>query len=232
MAHIAVIAAVLIGSAAAAFAAADTGAPSAPAAPLYVIPATAQPWKRQYLKAVREVWGLNSPAWLAAQVGQESGWRDGLVSTAAARGMCQFIEGTAAGIERQNAGLAALGRYSPAWCFRAQALLMRDLFRTYSDVRDPCNGIKFAGSAYNGGPSALNREIGLCHKERATCHYEHWSHVSMKNSRAAWAYRENRDYVKRITDRSATYSVAGWGADFCEPAPPVAPVPLVTPPLQ
>lgn len=199
-------------------------------ATVFKVPPAARPWKRQYLKVVHEVWGLNYPSWLAAQVGQESSWRDGLTSKAHARGLCQFIAPTAIGIERQHPGLVALGRYSPAWCFRAQAILMKDLYRTYKAVRDPCNTIKLAGSAYNGGPMMLNREIGLCHKDvKKGCHYEHWEHIAPKNARAEWAWKENRDYVFRITQRSKAYADDGWGADYCAPAPPIQPPPAEAP---
>lgn len=182
----------------------------------FEIPRTANQWKRPYLKAVREVWGLTSPAWLAAQVGQESGWRDGLTSRVGAKGMCQFMDATATGLEKQQPGLAALGRYSPSWCFKAQAILMKQLYDSYVKVRDPCNAIKFAGSAYNGGPYMLSREAGLCLKDK-DCNFEHWDeNVAPKRVRAIWAWKENRDYVFRITQRSQFYAIEGWGDGFCQ----------------
>jgi len=216
---------------------ASLSAYSAPAEQLthFEIPRAASQWKKAWLKAQREVWGLRHPAWLAAQVGQESGWRDGLTSRVGARGLCQAMPATARGMERLYPDLQSLGRYSPQWCFRFQALLMRDLFRTYKDVRDDCNAIKFAGSAYNGGPGMLNREIGLCHKDKDQgCRYEEWAHVSKRNARAMWAFEENRDYVYRISLRSKFYAAAGWGAYYCAPAEPVpepsgAPLPERTP---
>lgn len=167
------------------------------------------------MKATRQVWGLEAPAWLAAQVGQESGWRDGLTSSAGARGLCQFIPATAAGIEQQYVGLAGWGRYSPTWCFYAQALLMRDLFADYRPDRDRCNAIQFAGSAYNGGPTMLGREIALCHVD-PDCDARFWDEsVATQNARAGWAWRENRAYVFRITQREPLYAAAGWGARYC-----------------
>lgn len=181
----------------------------------YSVPLEADQWKRQYLNQARQVWGLDLPAWLAAQVGQESGWRDGLRSSAGAQGLCQFIEATAVGIERQYAGLASWGRYSPRWCFYAQNLLMRELFHDYRDIRDGCNAIKFAGSAYNGGPTMLGREVALCVVDK-TCDREHWDeNVAVKNARAGWAWRENREYVTRITQREAAYAATGWGRVYC-----------------
>lgn len=179
------------------------------------VPPEARAWKRQYLGAARQVWGLDLPAWQAAQVGQESGWRDGLTSSAGARGLCQFIPATAAGVERQYAGLESWGRYSPRWCFYAQSLLMRELFHDYRPDRDECSAIAFAGSAYNGGPTMLRREIALCVTD-PICDHEHWSeNVETKNARAGWAWRENRSYVHRITVREPVYAASGWGRAYC-----------------
>ena len=155
------------------------------------------------------------PAWLAAQVGQESSWRDGLTSSANAKGLCQFIEGTAEGIEKQYAGLAAWGRYSPGWCFYAQALLMRDLYQDYQKDRTRCNAIRFAGSAYNGGPRMLARETAIC-VTHSQCNAYDWEDVSKHNARAPWAFTENRNYVKRITEREGTYAKLGWGVEYCK----------------
>jgi soluble lytic murein transglycosylase-like protein len=179
------------------------------------IPLEADRWKRQYLDQVNQVWGLRTPAWLASQVGQESSWRDGLQSSAGARGLCQFIEGTAEGIEKQYSGLAAWGRYSPRWCFYAQALLMRDLYGDYEEKRTRCNAIRFAGSAYNGGPRMLARETAICLTHEDCDPYD-WEGVAKHNARASWAYRENRDYVRRITERESIYAALGWGVHYCK----------------
>ena len=178
-------------------------------------PVKAHAWKRAYLSAARQVWGLELPAWQAAQVGQESAWTDGLTSSAKARGLCQFIEATARGIEAQYEGLAAWGRYSPQWCFYAQSLLMRDLYRRYREGRTPCDAIRFAGSAYNGGPTMLGRETALC-LTHADCNAFTWEGVSAHNARAPWAYRENRSYVARITTREPPYAATGWGRAYCK----------------
>jgi soluble lytic murein transglycosylase-like protein len=185
-----------------------------PSAYSFEVPREAKEWKRLYVGTVRQVWGLSTPAWLAAQIGQESGWRDGLTSSAGARGLCQFIPATAAGIEGQFDGLASLGRYSPKWCFYAQALHMRDLYADYARGRDRCEAIKFSGAAYNGGPTALAREIGLCGQDRS-CDPTRWADVAQKTSRAGWAIRENRGYVTRITEREGAYASTGWGMEYC-----------------
>ena len=180
------------------------------------VPLQAEPHKRPFLRAVRQVWGLEHPAWLAAQVGQESGWRDGLTSTAGAKGICQFIGPTAFGIENQYPGLASLARFSPQWCFWAQSLLMADLYAEFGVGRTRCEGIRFAGSAYNGGPGILRREAALCAADWPDCDQRQWSeNVAVKNARAGWAWRENRTYVSRITRAEGDYAAQGWGTAWC-----------------
>lgn len=179
------------------------------------IPDASRTHKRSYLSAVQSVWGLNSPAWLAAQVEAESGWRDGLVSSANARGLCQFIPSTAAGMERLYPGLANQTRYSPYWCYYAQSLLMRDLYKQFKPGRDECNGIKFASAGYNGAPSTLQREIAVCLTDKL-CDPTRWdANVAIKTSRKPEHWKENRNYVARIARREPTYVQDGWGIGYC-----------------
>lgn len=199
---------------------------AAPAAQLtsFEIPRAAAQWKRAFIKAQREVWGLNTPAWLAAQVGQESGFRDGLTSSVGARGLTQFMPGTAAGMERLYPDLVALGRYSPQWAFRAQALLTRDLYREFGKDRDPCNGAKHTLAGYNGSPSTLRKEVALCAADFPNCDSRLWDeNVATKRARIPAHWHESRTYVFRIMQREKAYADSGWGVLFCgspkSPAP-------------
>lgn len=91
---------------------------------------------------------------------------------------------------------------------------MRDLYREFGKGIERCDGIRFAGSAYNGGSTMLNREIALCVVDK-DCDPETWEGVATKNARAGWAYRENRGYVFRITQRERMYAATGWGSAYC-----------------
>lgn len=163
----------------------------------------------------RQVWGLENPAFLAAQIEAESYWIDGRISSAAARGLCQFIEPTAAGVERLDPGLVELGRYSPAWCFRAQATLMKDEFGRFKPGRGSCTALLLAASSYNGGPKLLQREIDLCARDPG-CDPSRWfGHISSQSARARWAWNENRPYVERIWAREPNYAAEGWGTSEC-----------------
>lgn len=182
----------------------------------FEVPREAQAWKRQYLVAARQVWGLELPAWQAAQLGQESGFRDGLTSSAGARGLCQFIGPTAAGIERQYSGLASWGRYSPRWCFFAMSLLNRDLLQEFGRERDKCQGAKFTLAGYNGSPTTLRKEAALCAADFPRCDSRLWDeNVAIKTARAAHHWRESRTYVTRIMRNEQAYADQGWGVIYC-----------------
>lgn len=179
------------------------------------VPRAADRYKRDFVAVNRQIWGIGNPAFTASQIEAESAWRDGQTSSANARGLCQFIEPTALGIERQYEDIAGLARYSPAWCFRANAYLMRDEVARYKPGRGECTALLMAASAYNGGPYRLNAEIAMC-REDAACDASRWfGHVDSKRSRAWWAWNENRPYVTRIYSREPAYAADGWGRLVC-----------------
>ncbi len=197
--------------------AADAGAAATDSLTRFKVPAAAAPHKRAFLRVAREIWGLRVPAALGMQIQQESGWRDGLKSSAGARGICQFMAATAAGLEAQAPGLSSLGRYSPPWCYRAHNLLMHELYGGYSRATDPCNAFKFALSGYNGGPLMLRREMAICAADESIdCDPGQWSeNVATHRARSKPAWTENRTYVHRIISGTPVYVTDGWGADFC-----------------
>lgn len=175
--------------------------------------------KKEWQKAWRDVWGYgNVPALAAMQVEQESGWVDGRLSSANARGICQFIEPTAVGIETQYNDLIALGRYSVKWCYRAQALLMKDLYDSYiKQGYSPCSAFLMALSAYNGGPSMLKQEQQLCQVDDDCNHYLWFLNVEpQRKSRAYKYWVENREYVWKIFKREKVYADADWGIMVCQ----------------
>lgn len=175
------------------------------------IPRAADAHKREFIRVTRQVWGLTAPAWLASQIEAESGWVDGLTSSANARGLCQVIPTTAAGVEHQYYGLANLGRYSARYCYYFISLHMRDLYRDFLENRDRFNAIRFASAAYNGAPSTLRSEIALCAAD-ADCDPNEWSeNVATKRARAIHHWRESRGYVARIARREPVYAEALWG---------------------
>jgi soluble lytic murein transglycosylase-like protein len=65
------------------------------------IPAQANTYRARLTREARAAWGLEAPgALFAAQVHQESGWREDARSLVGALGLAQFMPGTAAWIAR------------------------------------------------------------------------------------------------------------------------------------
>ena len=172
--------------------------------------------KRAYLSAVQAIWGLNYPAWLAAQVEAESLWIDKRVSSANAQGICQFIPPTAEGLEKVYLDLAKMARYSPYWCYYAQSLLMRDLYDSFlAKDRTQCDTLKFATAGYNGSPATLRREMAIC-AEDPKCDPNKWElNVGTKSDRRPEHFLESRTYVRRIGRRESVYTQDGWGKGVC-----------------
>jgi soluble lytic murein transglycosylase-like protein len=83
-----------------------------------------------------------SASLLAAQLYAESGFNPFAISPAGARGIAQFMPGTARAYGLQNP-------FDPAAAIQAQARLMRDLLRRFGTV-------PLALAAYNAGPGAVS----------------------------------------------------------------------------
>ncbi len=180
------------------------------------LPETSKAHKRAYLSIISSVWGINYPSWLASQIDAETGWREGLTSSANAQGICQFIPDTAESMEVLIQGLDGLPRYSNYWCYYAQLILMRQLNQAYKINRDECNSIMFASAGYNGAPKTLNSEIQMCIEDKGCDPLKWREHVATKRARAERYWRENRNYVRRIDRREELYAQDGWGRVICE----------------
>jgi soluble lytic murein transglycosylase-like protein len=160
--------------------------------------------------------GLDAPvALLAAQLHQESHWRTDAQSPYA-QGLAQFTPATAAWIPGVCADLGPPNVWDARWSIRAQACFMRHLHRQLADTATPCDRWAMALSAYNGGLGWLNRDRKWASAKGADS--ARWfDHVELHSKRAAWAFRENRDYPRRILlSLEPLYIAAGWpGAAVC-----------------
>lgn len=183
------------------------------------VPALAWRYRAGILSTAEDVFGRDAwTATLAAQLGQESGFRPGALSVAGAQGIAQFMPATARAMAVAYFELRPAQPWDVVWSLRAHQLLMRENMRRYSPGRSECSAGLLALAAYNGGPTALDREITLCQAAGSACDPLRWFlHVESHRSRSAAAYRENRDYVWRIYERSADYAAAGWGRALCRP---------------
>lgn len=164
-------------------------------------------YRRWVEQAVAEEWGVDgSPARLAAQLHQESRWDASARSPVGAEGLAQFMPGTARWIAQKFPD--KLGQFDPA--DPQQAALAAAVYDAWLVHRNPgrtaCDSWAFGLSAYNGGEKYLRIE-----RTRARDRMTWFGSVADTRARSAPAWRENRDYVRRILlQLEPAYIDAGW----------------------
>ncbi len=174
----------------------------------------AEAHRHTLIQQSRMVWGLSAPtATFAAQIQQESGWRNGLTSRTGAQGLTQFMPGTARWIATIDPELVAVHPLNPRWALRALVVYDYWLYNRVAGS-NPCEHMAFALSAYNGGLGWVNKrkarsnQPGVCFG--ATCEIN--PGITASNQ------RENRDYPRRILlhyePAYAAQSVR-WGLGAC-----------------
>lgn len=185
-------------------------APRTAAARVY-LPDGAFLYRRMVQQAAIEVWGVDaSPARLAAQIHQESGYVQHARSEVGAQGFAQFMPATAKWMTQ--AFPDQLGEFDP-WDPQ-QAIEAAALYDQYLVRRNPgattCANWAFALSAYNGGEKALRAEQSLARNGDASGRL--WfGNVARFRARGQAAWRQNRGYVRTIlTVLEPAYVDAGW----------------------
>lgn len=170
-------------------------------------------------RAAGDAWGLDaSPARLAAQLHQESGWRPDAQSKFAL-GLAQFTPATARWIPEACPQLGSFDPWDPLQSIRAaacyDALLARQQQPMRGNTLPPCARWVYALRAYNGGAGWIDRE------RRATLAAgddpDDWQAVERHRLRATWAHVENIGYPRRILlTLEPAYIAAGWsGTAVC-----------------
>lgn len=179
-------------------------------APRPDVPSASARYRLQIDHVVADIFGAEgSPARLAAQIHQESLWRENAQSHVGAQGMAQFMPATGRWLAEQFPDAGPYDPWDPEWSLRAAALYDRYLLaRNTGDT--PCANWAFALSAYNGGERALRREQQSARTAQRNDGL--WfDHVAEQRSRSLNAWRENRAYVTRILHvLEPTYIAAGW----------------------
>lgn len=132
------------------------------------VPRDAQRHQLTLKRETQQVWGLGAPvASFAAQVHQESRWREGARSPVGAVGLAQFMPATSNWIGGLYTSLGERAPNNPVWALRA--LVTYD--KWLSDrihATNPCERMAFALSAYNGGlgwvykRQKISQAPGLC----------------------------------------------------------------------
>ena len=186
------------------------------------IPPEAAQYERMLVREAHAQWGLDAPiSTFAAQIHQESGWRSTAKSKYAS-GLAQFTPATAEWISKvYPASLGAPAPYSPGWAIRALIVYNRRLFGAISPLSAPlpqvpdCDRWALALSGYNGGPGWVSRDRKLTAQLGGNPD-AWWGEVENHSTRAEWAFRENRDYPRKILLRwESLYFDAGWGGRVC-----------------
>jgi len=175
------------------------------------IPGLAYQFKRAVRAEVNYHWGLEQPGTVFySQIHQESSWKPDAQSKYAS-GLAQFTPDTAKWISSLYP--ADLGENKPLdarWAIRACVKYDLWLYVRSLPAYDDDNRWRFTLSGYNGGKGWVDRDRVLAtqngkRSDKWICNVEHYS------NRAAWAIKENRDYVTKILDRwFSMYEKAGF----------------------
>ncbi len=174
------------------------------------IPAAAQRYRSEVIRAARCEVGLDAPvAVFAAQVEQESGWNPQAVSPVGARGLGQFMPGTARDMARTRPDLGPASPTNPGWAIRA--LVAYDL-ANLKRIRaaSPSDAMAKALAAYNGGLGWVYRDEALAARQGLDP-ARWWGNVELANAgRSIAAKRENTGYPRQILLRRQPKYLA-WG---------------------
>lgn len=174
------------------------------------IPRDAQRHQATLKREAQRVWGLEAPvATFAAQIHQESRWREDARSPVGAVGLAQFMPATSNWIGGLYASLGDRAPTNPTWAIRALVTYDKWLADRVKSVNG-CEQMAFALSAYNGGlgwvykRQKLSPEPGRCFG--ATC--------DINPGVTPASQRENAHYPEVILRRYEPL-YAGWGAGSC-----------------
>lgn len=185
----------------------------------------APPWKaNQYKWAIagegKRVFGLQAPiSSFAAQIHQESAWREDAKSWAGAMGLSQFMPGTAAWLVKLYPQLWPASPYSARWAIRAMIRYDRHLWDVISNQHktkpaDDCNHMAFVLASYNGGARwtakrrAKAERPDLCFGDTGACKINPGIKPSNQKENQGYSYR----ILKQIEPR---YLVHNWGRAVC-----------------
>ncbi len=177
------------------------------------IPHDATRYRADLTRAARLAWGLEAPlATFAAQIHQESAWREDVRSRVGAHGLAQFMPATTrwiAGVYPRELGAADSG--NPVWALRALTRYDRWIWERVApassrqaggDAGATCARMAATLRGYNGG-------LGWVLKEARTGQ-------PCEAFRSPANCRENLDYPRRILGRiEPAYIRAGWGNGSC-----------------
>lgn len=186
-----------------------------------VLPAKSYQYRALVIKEGRQYWGPNANiALFAAQFHQESGWNNEAQSWVGAKGLGQFMPGTASDVNKRYADLQQYAVYSPMWSIKALFLYDLELYNQIKPMVKttihPCSRYAMMLSSYNGGLGWLNRDrkLTLANGKNPDIW---WGNVDQYSKRAPQFIKENRGYPTRIMLQiMPQYLAAGYpGVNVC-----------------
>ncbi len=176
------------------------------------VPVEAHQYKRDLIRAGRNVWGMEAPtATMAGQIHQESRWRAVAASPVGAVGIAQFMPATARWIQGVYPLELAGDPLSPEWGIRALVRYDRHLWER-TDALDGCERMAFTLASYNGGEGWTRKRQRMSPTPLA-CLY---ATCEINPGILPANQRENAAYPKRILlTLEPLYIEAGFGPGAC-----------------
>lgn len=180
------------------------------------VPHEALRYRAQLIREAHAGWGLDAPvADMAAQTGQESGWRPDAVSPVGARGMTQFMPATAAWANTAFPELQELPPWSPAWSLRALVHYDKWLWDR-TKATNACHHMAKVDASYNAGLGWIYRAERLASSKGIDASRWFDAVETVNPGQSAAAFAESRAYPRRILLMQAPrYVAAGFGATSC-----------------
>ncbi len=177
-------------------------------------PQAALLYRADLIRNARLVWGLNAPvADFAAQIEHESRWQPGITNRIGAQGLGQFMPATTAWIGELMPALAAKAPLNPGWSLRAVVSFDYWLWQRVSAVKR-CERMAMTLSAYNGGLGWVQRDRRLAESQGYDSRRWFDSIERVNAGRRVSAWRENRNYPRRIL-RVLAPRYLTWGGASC-----------------
>jgi soluble lytic murein transglycosylase-like protein len=170
------------------------------------IPAEAQKYRRQIIKAWQYYFGLaETPATGFAQIHQESRFKSTAQSPVGAAGLAQFMPSTADWInsvlpidQKCYSGPAGCP-LDPTWAINALSAFDSRLFTVYGRITTVSNERwGFSLAAYNAGEGSVAKERAKCYALRDCISARWFDNTENMCSRLPANCRETRDYSRVI----------------------------------
>lgn len=166
-------------------------------------------------REAQHAWGLGAPvATFAAQVHQESRWRETARSPVGAVGLAQFMPATSQWIGGLYASLGERAPTNPVWALRALVTYDKWLLERIK-AADDCERMAFVLAAYNAGLGTVKKKLRTQSCTASGCNW--FGEVELSAAgQSPDNHAQTRHYAQVILWRfEPMYEAAGWGVGVC-----------------